>query len=114
MCTITAAACRVSTPNEFLLGGSSDYELDCDTLFIGDLIPASVSVLSLISHGTDYHDKALDVLFRDFAARNEITLPALKEIHLICPSGADDAYKDHCTKLFTETQKAGVILYLEP
>lgn len=90
MCNITAAVCRVSTPNGSLLGGSSDHELDCDTLFIGDLVPASISVLSLISQGTDHHDKALDVTFRNFAARKEITLPAPNEINLTCPNGADD------------------------
>ena len=114
MCNIAAAACRVSTPNESLLGGSSDHELDRDALFIGDLVPASVSVLSLISRGIDHHDKALDVLFRDFASRKETTLPALRGIHLICPTGADDAYKDRCTRLLAETEKAGVVLHLEP
>ncbi len=114
MCNITAAACQVSTPNKTLVEGSSDHELDCGALFIGDLVPASVSILSLISRGTDHHDKALDAMFRDFPARKETTLPALKEIHLICPSGADDAYKDHCTRLLAETQEAGVVLLLEP
>ena len=114
MCNITAAACRDSTPNDSLVEGSSDHNLNCVALFIGDLVPASVSVLSLLSNGTDHHDKALDVMFRDFAARKEITLPALKDIHLICPNGADDAYKDHCNRLLVVTQKAGVALYLEP
>lgn len=114
MCNITAAVCRDSTPNNSLVGGSSDHKLNCVALFIGDLVPASVSVLSLISNGTDHHNKALDVMFRDFAARKEITLPALTDIHLTCPNGVDDAYKDHCTRLLVETQKAGVVLHLEP
>lgn len=114
MCNITTAACRDSIPNESPVECSSDHESDCDALSIGDLVPASVSILSLISHGRDHHDKALDVLFRGFAARKEITLPALKEIHLICPNGADDAYKDRCTRLLVETQKADVVLHLEP
>ena len=114
LCNITVASSRVYTLRESHVGGSSDHELDCDMLFIGDLVPASVSILSLISHGIDHHDKALHVLFWDFAAKKETTLPALKEIHLICPDGADDAYKDHCTRLLAETQKAGVDLHLEP
>ena len=114
MCNVTAAACQDSTPNDTLVAGSSDHKSDRVALLIGDLVPASVSVLSLISHGTDHHDKALDVMFRDFAARKEITLPALTDIHLICPDGADDAYKDHCTRLLVETQKAGVVLHLWP
>ena len=112
ICNITAAACRVSTPSDSLVGSSSDHGPDCDTLFIGDLVPVSVSVLSLISHGTDRHDKALDVMFRDFAPRKKTTLPALKEINLVCPNGADDAFKDHCTRLLAETQKVGVDLRL--
>lgn len=114
MCNITASACRDSTPNDTLVAGSSDHKSDCVALFIGDLVPASVSVLSLLSHGTDHHDKALDVMFRDFAARKEIAFPALTDLHLICPNDADDAYKDHCTRLLVETQKAGVVLHLWP
>ncbi|KAF6241719.1 hypothetical protein HO173_000430 [Letharia columbiana] len=113
MCKITAAACRYSTPNDSLVGGSSDYKLNCVALFVGDLVPASVSVLSLISHGADHHDKALDVMFRDFAARKEITLPALTDIHLICPNIADDfatfSYKLSC--LVTLTSRASSIIY---
>ena len=114
MCNITAATCWESTPNDSLVGGSSNHKKNGVALFIGDLVPASVSVLSLISRGTDHHDKALDVMFLDFAARKEISLPALTDIHLICPDGADDAYKNHCTRLLVETKKAGVVLHLEP
>lgn len=37
-----------------------------DKTFIGDLIPASVSQLSLISCGTDDHTTVLDMMFRHF------------------------------------------------
>ena len=82
---MAAAAYRVSTSNESLIGGSPEYELDNGALFIGDLVPPPVIVLSLISHGTHHHGKVLEVIFWDFAARKKIRLPALKEIHLICP-----------------------------
>lgn len=114
MCNMAAAACRVSTSNESVVGGSSQYELDNGALFIGDLVPPSVIVLSLISQGTDHHGKVLEVMFWDFAARKKTRLPALKEIHLICPNGGDGAYKDHCTRLLAETNKAGVALQLQP
>ena len=114
MCNVTAAACRVATPNESLVGGSSDHELDYGELFIGDLVPASVSLLSLISCGTDHHDKALDIMFCHFAAKKNSQLPALKEIHLSCPADADNAYKDQCARLLAETEKAGVVLLLKP
>ncbi|KAK0515059.1 hypothetical protein JMJ35_002438 [Cladonia borealis] len=64
-------------------------------------------------HRTDYHDEGLDIC-RDLAAQKETTLPALKEIHLICLNGVDEADKDHCTSLLAETEKEGVILHLEP
>ena len=114
MCNIAAAACRVSTSEESLVRGSSDYALDNGAMFIGDLVPPSVTVLSLISHGTDHHGKVLEVMFWDFAARKKTMLPALKDIHLICPNIGDGAYKDHCTRLLAETNKAGVVLHLQP
>ena len=113
MCNIAAAACRVSTSNKPLVGGSSDYGLDNGALFIGHLVPPSVTILSLISHGTDHHGKVLEVIFWDFAARKKTMLPALKEIHLINPNGGDDAYKDHCTRLLSEINKGGVVLHLQ-
>lgn len=114
MCNVTIAAIQVFTLIESLVGGSSYHGLDCDALFIGDLVPASVSLLPLISRGKIHYEKALNVMFRDFAARKEDTLPALQEIHLICPNGADDACEDRCTSLLAETEKAGVVLHLEP
>lgn len=45
LCNITAAACRVATPNESLVGGSTDHELDYCEPIIGDLVPASVSAM---------------------------------------------------------------------
>ncbi|KAL8703950.1 MAG: hypothetical protein Q9201_002873 [Fulgogasparrea decipioides] len=118
ICNLTAAAaCRASTTsNEPLLvgNGSKDhYGLDDEEPFIGDLVPASVSQLSLLSSGTDDHAKALDVMFRHFAARRESTLPALKDLHLSCPVSADDAYKKQCSRLLVETRKVGVVLHLE-
>lgn len=114
LCNITAAACRAATPNEFLVGGSTDHELDYCEQLIDDLVPASVSQLSLISHGTEHHEKALDLMFRHFAAKKDSQLPALKEIYLSCPASADNAYKDQCAILLAETEKVGVILHLEP
>ena len=53
-------------------------------------------------------------MFREFAAEKASQLPALKDIHLACPSKADDAYKNQCTKLLAEIKQVGVILHLEP
>ena len=119
MCNITAAAASqaATTPNHSLVigdGSAECHELDNDEPSIGDLVPASVSQLSLISCGTDDHAKALDVMFRHFAARKESTLPALEEIQLSCPASADDAYKEQCARLRGETEKAGVVLHLNP
>jgi hypothetical protein len=111
MCNITAAGSRVATPNEVL----TDQGPDKFESFISDLVPASVSQLSLLSSGTDHHEKALKVMFHDFAAKKDSQLPALKEIHLSYPISprADDAYKKECAKLVAETEEAGVALYLK-
>ena len=111
MCNVTNAISRVATPNESL----TDQGLGKFEPFISDLVPASVSQLSLLSRGTDHHEKALKVMFRDFAANKNSQLPALKEIHLSCPisPSADNAYKEECIKLVAETEEAGVVLHLK-
>lgn len=110
-CNITAA-----TPNRPLMigGGSTDehHELDDDKPFISDLVPASVSRLSLFSGGTDDRAKTLDVMFRHFTIKRESMLPALKEIRMSCPTSADDAYKEQYARLLAETVKVGVVSHV--
>ena len=113
MCNIVAAAGQNAAPNESLVGNSRNQGLDDCEPFIGDLVPASVSQLSLISRGTGGHEKALDIMFRRFDSRKDSQLPALEEIHLSCPTSADSAYKDQCAKLFVETNRVGVALRLK-
>ncbi|KAI0837779.1 F-box domain protein [Hypoxylon sp. FL0890] len=108
MCNVTDAESRVTAPNEDL----ANKELGKSGPFIGDLVPASVSELSLVSLGKDHHEKALEVMFSNFAAKKDSQLPALKEIYLSCLESADDAYKEQCAKLVAETEKAGVVLHL--
>lgn len=79
---------------------------------LGDLIPASVSELSLFSPGKTPHDKALGLLFHDFATQKQLLKLNLKEIYLTCPGDADDLYKAQCTNLVAETEKVGVDLVL--
>jgi len=111
MCNVIDAASQVTTSNE----GLPHQGLDKSEQFIGDLVPASVTQLSLISSGTDKHEKALKIMFRDFVAKKGSLLPVLKEIHLSCPisPSADNAYKEECAKLVAETNEAGVVLHLK-
>ncbi len=113
-CNINAAAWRVPPPNDSLVGGLTDLNLDSYESFIGDLVPAPVSQLSLVSSGTNHHEKALDLMFRHFAIIKDSQLPSLKEVHLSCPANADNAYKDQCARVLAETEKAGVVLHLKP
>ena len=107
LCNMTAAACAGED-------STTDHGIDsCEPFSIGDLVPASVSQLSLISRGTDGHEKALERIFHDFVAKREAQLPALMEIHLSCPASANDVYKELCAKLLTETEKVGVVLQLK-
>ncbi|KAL8853563.1 MAG: hypothetical protein Q9221_001549 [Calogaya cf. arnoldii] len=80
---------------------------------LGHLVPSSVSHLSLLSSGTLDHAKALEVMFRHFAAKNTSQLPALKEIYLSCPNRAEELYKKECARLQAEIEKAGVVLHLK-
>ena len=117
VCNITAAAaCRAATtPNESLVVGDSStnrHELDDYEPLFDDLIPASVTELSLRSSGSKDHAKALDVMFRDFAARKKHTFSVLDRIILTCPHNADDAYKEQFAILQTKIEKTGVVLSL--
>jgi hypothetical protein len=85
--------------------------LDSDSL-LGHIVPASVSVLSLLSPGKSPHDKALELLFRDFASQKQFQTPNLKEISLTCPDDADVLYKAQCANLAAEAKRAGVDLTL--
>lgn len=81
-------------------------------LLLSDIIPASVSTLSLLSHGKGHHVEALDVFFCDFAAKKDDQVPALEEIYLFRPKDADKLYKERCEKLPAEIGKAGVRLHV--
>ena len=111
-CNIDAAATQIAALNHFTVGGSTDLTLDCAEILISDLVPPSVSQLSLISSKIDRHDKAIELIFRHFAAKKAFLLPALHEIHLSCPAGAADAYKDQCARLVEKCERAGVLLHL--
>ncbi|KAL8727286.1 MAG: hypothetical protein Q9181_005770 [Wetmoreana brouardii] len=119
ICNLNAAAASRTATTSYkspVVGDDSPghHGLDDEEPFIGDLVPASVSQLSLISSGTDDHAQALDVMFRHFAAKKEWTLPALEEIQLSCPDNSDDAYKEQCARLLAETEKTRVVLHLKP
>ena len=121
-CNITAAvACQLAKAKEPMSGGSTDHQApraphgDCahESSFTGDLVPASVSQLSLTSSGTDEHAKALDVMFRNFAAEKDAWLPALQEIHVSCPARAEETYRAQCARLRAKMEELGVVCHLK-
>ncbi|KAL8830824.1 MAG: hypothetical protein Q9191_001222 [Dirinaria sp. TL-2023a] len=119
MCNITAASASraaTTTGNSPVVGDSSTehHYMNSDEPFIRDLVPASVSQLSLISAGTDDHATVLELMFRGFVSTKQSTLSALEQIHLVCPADADDAYKEQCASLHADTEKAGVVVHLYP
>ncbi|KAF4625034.1 hypothetical protein G7Y89_g13135 [Cudoniella acicularis] len=79
-----------------------------------DLIPASVAQLSLISKGVDHHEEALDALFRHFHSTHDSRLSALQEVHISCPDGADNIYKNQCDRVVKEASDKGVVVLLKP
>ena len=122
VCNINAAvACQLANAKKPMSGGSSEAPAPKaphsgyahESSFTGDLIPASVSQLSLTSSGTDEHANALDVMFCGFAARKDAWLPALQEFHVSCPPRADEAYRAHCARLRAEMEELGVVCHLK-
>lgn len=86
----------------------ADHGLLDSKSLLSDIVPASVSVLSLFSPGKSPYEKALGLLFCDFASQKQLQTPNLKDIFLTCPDGADDLYKAQCANLVAETERAGV------
>ena len=122
VCNVTAAvACQLAKAKESMIGGSTDHQApraprgDCahESSLIRDLVPASVSQLSLTSSGTDEHAKALEIMFRDFATEKDAWLPALQEIHVSCTSRADEAYRAQCARLRAEMEELSVVCHLK-
>ena len=93
--------------NKSAVEGSSDA-----TLLISDLISALVSILLLILSRNDYFNKALKVLFLDFAVKKKSILLALKEIYLVYLNSTDIIYKNYYEELLLEAYKASIVLYL--
>ena len=100
-------------PLEIAVCGLAAAALDGSEWLLSDLVPASVSHFSLVSHGTDHHANTLHTMFRDFATRDSQLLN-LKEIHLSCRPDASELYKEQCAELAVETKKAGVVLKQRP
>ncbi|KAI1296410.1 F-box domain protein [Xylaria venustula] len=81
---------------------------------VSDLIPASVSELSLSSARIDAYDMALEV-FRDVVGEDGPRLPALKEIYL---KGDPPlpwprvTYLENCDRLAAKAAEAGVVFHI--
>jgi hypothetical protein len=106
-CNINAAGVtgNIATSLQCYFNGSLDP-------FVRDLIPPSVTQLSLKSDGMGPHDKALDALFRHFRAVRRSQLPNLQEVHIACKQEADNAYKQQCNKIVAEGDREGVVVHL--
>ncbi|KUJ14350.1 uncharacterized protein LY89DRAFT_671708 [Mollisia scopiformis] len=104
MCNVYAAAC------EARVGYIADRQLDYFGSFVSDLIPISVSHLSLLAGKTEEHENALERMFRHFQAKKDTQFPALKELHLSYSSPAD---KDERARLLKGIKKVGVSLHLD-
>lgn len=87
-------------------------QLDDSGLLLEDLLPVSVSHLSFIAQGTSRCAKALDTIIHQFLIKRSSQTPGLQRIYLTWFYHADDSYKEQCTKLAVEAEKAGVTLEL--
>lgn len=97
------AMCNIRT------SAPTDSELDDSASLLRDLVPTPVSHLSLTTlEGNDDHVKAIDLMFRGFAAKKETQLPMLEEIQLLCYCYDNKLCKETRSKLAAEAQKAGV------
>lgn len=108
VCNINAAGItgNMATSMQRLFNASLDP-------LVRDLIPTSVTHLSLKSDGKGPHDRALDALFRNFRAVRTAQLPNLQEVHIACKQEADKAYKQQCNKIVADGDQEGVSVHLD-
>ena len=100
---------RLQLPLEIAACNLNATTADCPVSLI-DLVPASVSHLSLVSYGTDEEAKALESLFGTFSRSQ---MPSLQEVHLHIPASATELYKENWASVSTKMQKAGILLMHE-
>lgn len=106
------AECNLATDSSACNKELTDRELRELQRLTDMLVPASVSELSLHSRDPDRHEKALKVMFFDFAARKDAWVPTLEDVRLSPGPKEDGAYKDECGRLKLEMMEAGVTLHL--
>ena len=120
LCHIAATKGQFATQEENLSDGSLVQKVEHSESLMKDLVPASVSQLSLLSRGTESHRNALDIMFCHFATKKESHLPSLEEIEIETCTWANNEHevntvnKDQCAWFRTETEKAGVVLRAYP
>ncbi|CAO1601127.1 hypothetical protein XANCAGTX0491_004791 [Xanthoria calcicola] len=119
VCNINSAttSTTATTPPESLetYNSSTHHHTKLDNQpSISDVVPSSVSELSLVSSGTEDHANPLKIMFQGFASRKALLCPALQKMFLTCEATADLAYKGQCDKVREETEQAGVVLDLRP
>ncbi|KAK8038684.1 hypothetical protein PG993_007095 [Apiospora rasikravindrae] len=110
-CDVSHAASRFGKS----IGDLDEEDSETVDLRLGNLIPASVTQLTLLSRGRVPHDKILGVLFRDFGATRAARLPDMEQIILECQSSysPDPAYRAKCESLVSEVGTSGVALHVE-
>lgn len=106
------AECNLATDESARHKELTDKELGELHRLTDILVPASVSELSLHSRDPDRHEKALRVIFYDFASRKDDWVPVLEVIRLSPVPKEDGAYKDECGRLQVEMIAAGMTLHL--
>ncbi|KAK7734682.1 hypothetical protein SLS53_007785 [Cytospora paraplurivora] len=90
----------------------TDQEISKLQKLTDNLVPASVSRLSLQGDCERQNEKALQIMFSDFVARKNAWVPALETIYLAADEwAADDAYREECLRLNAKTKEAGVVLH---
>jgi hypothetical protein len=106
-CNINAAGVTGNIATSLLrfFNGSQDA-------FVRDLIPTSVTHLSMTSEGIGPYDKGLEALFRHFRAIRKSQLRNLQEVHIALKQEADKVYKQQCNNIVAEGRREGLAVRL--
>ena len=82
-------------------------------LTVGDLVPTSLSILSIVTGGTNLESTMLKGMFRDFDGKANCQLTALEHVYLYNTSSGKNEYYSQCDWLQEKFMSTHITLHSE-
>ena len=87
---------------------------ESESMMINDLIPTTVTILSILTDITDKYIPAVEALFGHFNTWKERARPALREIYLSSHYNINKNYRTQRASILAKTENSDVVLHQNP